>query len=135
MGHLLLTGGAEALARRIAREHLLARLPELHSPALARWATGNGFTLEELALIQPSYHSPPPEQRVCLTRVPTVLRYEQGWAAVPCPLDSGELRDGWELPWLAVSQEGSADAQLDAMAASTPGEASPSNRGWEIAPG
>jgi hypothetical protein len=106
VGHLLLTGGAEALARRIAREHLLARLPELHSPALARWATANGFTLEELALIQPSYNTPPPEQRVCLRRVPTVLRYGQGWEAVPGPLDSGELRDGWELPWLGVSQEG-----------------------------
>lgn len=107
VGHLLLTGGAEALAWQVAREQLLVRLPELHSPALERWATANGFTLAELALIQPSYHNPPPEKRLCLRRVPTVLRYaEGGWEPVTGPLDTPEPQDGWELPWLGVSQEG-----------------------------
>lgn len=102
VGHLLLEGGAPELAHRIAREHLLARLPELDSPALGRWARENGFTLEELALIQPSYQPDPPV-RVCLETTPTFFGTAQGrWVPVESPVDSlpESVQAGVEYPWL-----------------------------------
>ncbi len=105
VGQLLLQGGAPGLAHQIARDHLLARLPELDSPALKQWARENGFTLEELALIQPSYHPDSyPPVRVCLETTPTLFRTAPGgWEPLESPvdrfLDGTEV--GVEFPWLA----------------------------------
>jgi hypothetical protein len=106
VGYLLLEGGAAELARQIARDQLLARLPEIHSPALARWAVENGFRVEELALIQPSYRYKPTEERVCLSYEPTVFRYDQGWQPAWGPMDEFPLRDAWEYPWLEPGEGG-----------------------------
>ncbi len=107
VGHLLLQGGAPELAHQIAREHLLARLPELDSPALRQWARENGLTLEELALIQPSYQPDPPV-RVCLDATPTLFATAEGvWVPWESPIDKlpESVQAGVEYPWLASTGE------------------------------
>lgn len=107
VGHLLLRGGAAELAHQIAREHLLARLPELDSPALSGWARENGFTLEELALIQPSYQPDPPV-RVCLDSTPSLFGTAQGaWVPLESPIDKlpENVQAGAEFPWLTSAGE------------------------------
>jgi hypothetical protein len=106
VGYLLLEGGAAELARQIAHEQPLARLPEIRSPALARWAMENGFQVEELALIQPSYWSKPEEERVCLSHVSAIFRYEQGWQPAWGVMDDFPLRDFWEYPWFEPGEGG-----------------------------
>jgi hypothetical protein len=107
VGQLLLQGGAAELAHQIAREQLLGRLPEIDSPALARWARENGFTLEELALIQPSYAAHRSSREVCLSQPPIAYRDAGGWTSARTPL--GVLvehsRPG-AYPWLMPGEDG-----------------------------
>lgn len=61
VGQLLVDSGEEALARSLANRFEYALLAEIEEPALHRWASDNGFTVTELAMIQPSYtpaHTP-----------------------------------------------------------------------------
>ncbi|MEM9861647.1 MAG: hypothetical protein AAF938_08535 [Myxococcota bacterium] len=51
---LIAQSGAPELARRIARRENRAFLREMTTPGIARWASEHGFTLRELAMIQPS---------------------------------------------------------------------------------
>lgn len=61
VGHLLLTGGEEALVRAVVEADNNVRVPELaHSAPLRAWLDANGLTLEEAARIQPAY-GPAPE--------------------------------------------------------------------------
>ncbi|MEM7260988.1 MAG: hypothetical protein AAF488_03295 [Planctomycetota bacterium] len=55
VGHLMIESGAEALARDIATCENLAYLPEIATPGVKEWAESFGLTLEECALIQPTY--------------------------------------------------------------------------------
>ena len=55
VGYLIIQSGNEALARTIARDDNYAYIRELKQPALAQWQKRSGFTINELALIQPSY--------------------------------------------------------------------------------
>lgn len=61
VGHLMALSDRR-LANRIARSFEAAWLSEMDEPALASWAAAHGFTLDELAWIQPAYFcSPVPE--------------------------------------------------------------------------
>ncbi|MCP3138069.1 WD40/YVTN/BNR-like repeat-containing protein [Pyxidicoccus xibeiensis] len=105
VGHLLLQGGAPELAHQIAREHLLARLPTLDSPALGQWARENGFTLEELALIQPTYRPEP--RRICLEEAPMLFSFNRGaWQEMRGPGDSSrwDVDDSVAYPWFVDSE-------------------------------
>lgn len=60
VGQLIADSGLAGLARAIDARHEYAYVPELRSPLVAAWAGHHGFTLDELAMIQPEYHEPPP---------------------------------------------------------------------------
>ena len=59
VGHLMAQSGAGDLARRIARTENDAFVDEITTPGVSEWASRNGFTLRELAMIQPSYDQAP----------------------------------------------------------------------------
>jgi hypothetical protein len=62
VGYLLAVDGREDLVRAAVAQDREGLLHELVSPALADWADGAGFTLDELARIQPSYGFMVPEE-------------------------------------------------------------------------
>ena len=60
VGFLIKETGNEAVSRMIAANTNLAYVREMRYPEIAIWAKENGFTIDELAWIQPGY---PPESR------------------------------------------------------------------------
>lgn len=62
VGYLALQSGADQLVQRIKQENNFAYIREMPYPELQTWAEANGFTIEELAWIQPGY--PPDQSRV-----------------------------------------------------------------------
>lgn len=59
VGYLVKMTGYEAISRKISRETNLAYVKEMEYPELMAWAGEYGFTVDELAWIQPSYGPPP----------------------------------------------------------------------------
>ncbi len=61
VAHLMLEDGQTALVQKITTENNYAYIDELikHYPSISSWATANGFTMQELALIQPGYAPAP----------------------------------------------------------------------------
>lgn len=62
-GQLIADSGEPELARAINQRNEYAYVLDIHEPALTEWAATHGFTVEELARIQPQYrwrHRPPP---------------------------------------------------------------------------
>ena len=55
VGHLMITSGHAELAERISEELNLAYVHDIAIPEVDEWATTNGFTIDELAWIQPTY--------------------------------------------------------------------------------
>lgn len=55
VGHLLIESGHGEFARRIRSEMNHAYIRDMNYPQLPRWAAEHGFTLDELAWIQPGY--------------------------------------------------------------------------------
>ncbi len=55
VGHLMITSGHAELAERIHEEMNLAYVHDIALPEVAAWAATNGFTIDELAWIQPTY--------------------------------------------------------------------------------
>ncbi|MCB9797137.1 MAG: hypothetical protein H6741_31000 [Alphaproteobacteria bacterium] len=66
VGELLWRSGHEALALEVARRQGLAYVSEIEAPGLAAWAAEYGFTVEELAAIQPAYDYMEPEEVTAL---------------------------------------------------------------------
>lgn len=64
VGQLIADSGAEDLARRINATYEYAFVHEMHAPELLAWATRSGFTIDELAMIQPGYDLPPTADRM-----------------------------------------------------------------------
>lgn len=58
VGHLMIEDGAGELAERLHQEENYAYVVDMQTEGLADWAAGSGFTVEELAMIQPSYCGP-----------------------------------------------------------------------------
>lgn len=58
VGYLIIEDGQEDLARRVQRDENLAYVVDMQTDGLAAWAEGAGFTVSELAMIQPSYCGP-----------------------------------------------------------------------------
>lgn len=58
VGHLMITSGYSALAEQIANENNYAYVLEMEYEELPFWASEHGFTIQELALIQPGYAPP-----------------------------------------------------------------------------
>ena len=61
VGYLLKATGQEAVSRKIAAQTNLAYVREMNYPELFAWAEEYGFTVDELAWIQPTYVFYPPE--------------------------------------------------------------------------
>jgi hypothetical protein len=59
VGQLIVDSGAPELTRSIAAAHEYDLVRDIHEPALLAWATTNGFTVDELAMIQPGYSAVP----------------------------------------------------------------------------
>lgn len=55
VGYLMIASGHEALAERIHREMNLAYIHAITLPEVSAWADDHGFTIDELAWIQPTY--------------------------------------------------------------------------------
>lgn len=55
VGHLMIMSGHAELAERISKEMNLGYVHDITLPEVAEWATANGFTIDELAWIQPTY--------------------------------------------------------------------------------
>lgn len=55
VGQLIADSGEPDLARAIDARNEYAYVVEMREPELSRWATSRGFTVEELAMIQPAY--------------------------------------------------------------------------------
>lgn len=58
VGELIRVSGHPALARAIDRRWSYAYVPDMRAPALNDWARSHGFSVTELATIQPSYGPP-----------------------------------------------------------------------------
>jgi hypothetical protein len=63
VAHLLYVTGYSALAERIKREMNLSYIHDLPQAELSEWASLHGFTVDELALVQPSYMPEPKDRR------------------------------------------------------------------------
>lgn len=59
VGHLIATSGHPDLAHAINRTFEYAYVRDIETPAMHTWADEHGFTVDELARIQPSYSAPP----------------------------------------------------------------------------
>lgn len=57
VGHLIARSGAGDLAATINEEHQLDFLGDIQTSGLEEWQVASGLSFEELALIQPTYHS------------------------------------------------------------------------------
>ncbi len=55
VGYLMQQSGSETLARSIQHSGNLAYIREIKTPGVSIWAEKNGFTVDELAWIQPGY--------------------------------------------------------------------------------
>ena len=64
VGQLIADSGDEELAQAINARFEYAHVREMTEPALAAWATERGFTVDELALIQPGYSQLPTPESV-----------------------------------------------------------------------
>ncbi len=62
VGYLLQETSGRAAAEAINAKHQYAYVMDMHEPALEQWAGDNGLTLEECAMIQPTYGPPPATQ-------------------------------------------------------------------------
>jgi hypothetical protein len=55
VGHLLRLSGAQDTVTAVEKDNNLVYVPDAGDSAITRWVLGSGLTLEETALIQPSY--------------------------------------------------------------------------------
>jgi hypothetical protein len=60
VGYLMKESGHEKMAREIADQQLLSYLHDIKHPDLLSWQKASGLSLDELALIQPTYGPPIP---------------------------------------------------------------------------
>ncbi|MCA6364830.1 MAG: hypothetical protein IM638_17485 [Bacteroidetes bacterium] len=58
VGYLMLKSGAGKLARKVSLTNNYIYIRQLTDPAFFQWQAQSGFTIDELALIQPSYYNP-----------------------------------------------------------------------------
>lgn len=64
VGYLLQETAGRAAAEAINAGHQYDYVMDMHEPALEEWAAGNGLTLEECAMIQPTYGPLPAPQTI-----------------------------------------------------------------------
>lgn len=92
VGYLMAQSGAKDLAQRIAHAHNDAYVDEITTPGVSDWASRNGFTLRELAMIQPSYDSAPTAQSTRYQIEQSLDRVTLLCAREHTPVDSFRIR-------------------------------------------
>jgi MYXO-CTERM domain-containing protein len=104
VAHLLEFGGEGDLVRRIARERNNARVVELtDEPRLTAWLDASGLTLDEAALIQPSYCGEEDPNCLCSNRAAgyleaTTTTYPRdGLATAEVKAIHGQVEPGLEV--------------------------------------
>lgn len=86
MGALIAWNGGADIVRHIRETRNLATVPTLaNEPGLAEWLTTHGMTVEEAALVQPTYYECTPAIDACRR-----VQYGQTWVA-----NGGETDGGW----------------------------------------
>lgn len=58
VGYLMIEDGAGDIAQQIHEDENYAYVPDIETDGVLAWAEGAGFTVDELAMIQPSYCGP-----------------------------------------------------------------------------
>ena len=107
VGFLIATTEGEAVARELGAKYEYARIRDIDDPRLDAWAAANGFTRDELAMIQPEYGFEPP--REVAHRVTLGLDVGGGYAyaggrALSYVLWGGDVRVAL-TGWLALAVE------------------------------
>lgn len=101
VGYLMQQSGSDALAMRIASRNNLVHAIDIDDPEIYAWQETSGFTMAELALIQPTYNfhpdpSPPaePAQYACDT-----VYFDAAAKNILCggECTNGQLNGKWEL--------------------------------------
>lgn len=62
VGYLIEQTAGREVAERINSRYQFASIYAMDMPAIDRWAEAHGFTMRELAMIQPAYRHPDPEE-------------------------------------------------------------------------
>jgi hypothetical protein len=86
VGFLIAESGEPELARAIDARHEYAFVRDIHEPALVAWAAEHGFTLDELAMIQPQYAGAPDARDMRHE-----LERSTDWIALECAHDHAML--------------------------------------------
>lgn len=119
VGDLIATTEGRAAAERVNARHEYDLVLEMHEPALDAWAAENGFTLRELATIQPAYGFEHPgyanDRGITWglrASAPVLLSDVRGGDGVARELfalgGAGEAHLGWEWEGLTVFLAGGA---------------------------
>lgn len=110
VGQLIADSGAPQLARAIDARHEYAYVEQMREPALIDWAATHGFTVRELAMIQPTYADDGPYTKVA------ALSDISAWTE-PLTLDCGKQHA--PPPRIAVRVAGykSASMKLSSLSA------------------
>jgi len=111
VGYLFAADRGLSEARRVASRYRHAFIAEIRDPELLAWARGSGLTLDELAMIQPSYpsvvsrrHPPPPitlDQQSGESHAGVQSGVEIGGPA------GGVVGTSFDAEWLAIVRRGS----------------------------
>ncbi len=67
VGYLVEKTAGRAVAEQVAARHKYAFIPEIDDPVFLEWVDASGFTIQELAMIQPQYG--PSESQVTTNKV------------------------------------------------------------------
>lgn len=76
VGHLVASSEGWDAAEKINNEFQYNEVYEMNNDVIAEWAEKNGLTLEECAMIQPSYEWVPNRQRTLMLAVGSSYRFE-----------------------------------------------------------
>jgi antitoxin component YwqK of YwqJK toxin-antitoxin module len=75
VGYLMMCSGHDDLARRISAKDNYIFVKNIDDPELSDWQQASGFSVEELALIQPTYGNPRPDPTSILQEPSCGTRY------------------------------------------------------------
>ncbi len=99
VGHLMIESGSGSLAREISTCENLAYVPEITHPGVLEWVESSGLTLDECALIQPTYLAAFIDEITCQSDADGV-RLE--WV----------IGEGFDASWVTIDRDGVEILQL-----------------------
>jgi hypothetical protein len=79
VGYLLESTEGRTIAENVNAQYQYAEIYEMDAAFIESWANENGLTLEECAMIQPTYEWVPNRQRTLIFSLGTSLRFDQSY--------------------------------------------------------